>query len=180
MAAVLTTSAQIVVKIVAIRKRRPRKAPSRAALFAKRQSRAALEAEAGILQGGDGRLEVTVTSAFAPPPCQALAARAETAFLVSTERLSSRYAGTYASTSPIAFFGRAFLIPPRGSFSRIQDAPRAIIPDTLLSYRSHNSYSPGVIHFYERVFDIGLHFYEQNHTALPHFISLPTLFKHLL
>ena len=55
MAAILTTSAQIVVKIVAIRKRRPREAPSRAALFAKRQSRAALEAEAGILQGGDGR-----------------------------------------------------------------------------------------------------------------------------
>lgn len=55
MAAILTTSAQIVVKIVAIRKRRPREAPSRAALFAKRQSRAALEAEAGILQGGNSR-----------------------------------------------------------------------------------------------------------------------------
>ena len=78
-----------------------------------------------------------------------------------TERPSSRYAGTYVSTSPIAFFGRAFLISPRGSFSRIQDAPRAIIPDTLLSYRSHNSCSPGVIHFSERVFDAMLHFYER-------------------
>lgn len=58
MVAVLTTSAQIVVKTVTIRKHRLREAPSRAALFAKRQSRAALEAEAGILQGGDGRLGV--------------------------------------------------------------------------------------------------------------------------
>ena len=77
------------------------------------------------------------------------------------ERPSSRYARTHVSTSPIAFFGRAFLISPRGSFSRIQDAPRAIIPDTLLSYRSHNSCSPGVIHFYERVFRLSLHFYER-------------------
>ena len=83
MAAILTTSAQIVVKIVAIRKRRPREAPSRAALFAKRQSRAALEAEAGILQGGDGRLEITVTSAFAPSSGHGLAVRAEAALLVS-------------------------------------------------------------------------------------------------
>lgn len=55
MAAILTTSAQIVVKTATIRKRRPRKAPSRAALFAKRQSRATLGAKAGILQDGDGR-----------------------------------------------------------------------------------------------------------------------------
>ena len=86
-----------------------------------------------------------------------------------TERPSSRYAGTYVSTSPIAFFGRAFLISPRGSFSRIQDTPRAIIPDTLLSYRSHNSCSPGVIHFYERVFDAMLHFYERVFRLSLHF-----------
>ena len=86
-----------------------------------------------------------------------------------TERPSSRYAGTYVSTSLIAFFGRTFLVSPRGSFSRIQDAPRAIIPDTLLSYRSHNSCSPGVIHFYERVFDAGLHFYERVFRLSLHF-----------
>ena len=88
-----------------------------------------------------------------------------------TERPSSRYAGTYVSTSLIAFFGRAFLISPRGSFSRIQDAPRAIIPDTLLSCRSHNSCSPGVIHFLERVFDAMLHFYERLFRVFRTFIS---------
>lgn len=43
------------VKTAAIRKRHLREAPSRTAFFAKRQSRATLEAEMDILQGGDGR-----------------------------------------------------------------------------------------------------------------------------